>query len=352
MLGAIVGDVLGSCYEAWPADTKGFQLCHPRARFTDDTVLSVAVASAILEQSTDGGWTPERFAHHLRDVGRRYPDAGYGGTFRRWLNDESMGPYNSWGNGSAMRVSPVGWAFGNAQTVLEAAERSAVPTHNHPEGVKGAQAVALAVFYARNGASKQEIRDEIEGRFGYDLSRWVDEIRHAYQFDVSCQGSVPEAIISFLDSTDFEDAVRTAISLGGDADTQACIAGAIAEAYYREVPDTLLAFVLPRLDGFLLSTVAAFAARYLPASSVEAIQQRLSAVGGMHLRCEFPQPTDPLLLGGVGAEDGAFRALLLRHRKDLAPEPASAMVDLLKRGGKTLRVTGELYRAKVRCVLS
>ena len=191
----------------------------PLCRFTDDTVLTVATTHAILTS------TPYEIAY--RAFGRQHPNAGYGNAFFKWLSSDESGPYNSWGNGSAMRVSPVGLAFNTVDDVLREAERSAV-THNHPEGIKGAQATALAVFMARSGASKKEIRDELALRFGYDLGRTVSQIRPDYQWDVSCQGSVPEALVAFLDSADVESAIRLAISLGGDADTQAAIAGGVA----------------------------------------------------------------------------------------------------------------------------
>jgi ADP-ribosylglycohydrolase len=207
---------------------EDFDLFDAPRFFTDDTVLTVATADALLG---DGD-----YAAAYRRWGRRYPNRGYGGTFRLWLEGEIQGPYNSFGNGSAMRVSPVGWAFDTLEETLAEAERSAAVTHNHLEGIKGAQAVAAAVFLARHGATKEEIRDEITARFGYDLDRTVTGIRPHYSFDVTCQGSVPEALIAFLDANDFEHTLRLAISLGGDADTQAAIAGSVAEAFWGGVP--------------------------------------------------------------------------------------------------------------------
>ena len=283
MIGAIAGDVIGSVYEAQTTKEKKFRLFHELGRPTDDSVLTLAVAATLLgSTATDTAAalpTASDFGGRLREFGRRYPNAGYGGSFRRWFENhaDSAGgaPYNSWGNGSAMRVSPVAWAFDTEAAVLDSAERSALPTHNHPEGVKGAQAVALAVFLARTGAPKEEIRRAVSSRFGYDLDRTIDSIRPAYSFDVSCQGSVPEAIIAFLDSTDFEDAIRNAISLGGDADTQACIAGAIAEAFYGGVPQRVLAWVLPRLDGFQLDLAARFLNRFIDGTSAAAAGDEL-----------------------------------------------------------------------------
>ena len=223
MLGAIAGDVIGSVYEGNPTKSPDFPLFHPLCSFTDDTVMTVATAHAIL--------TGDPYTEAYRAFGRRYPHAGYGSGFRAWLRSEEPRPYNSWGNGSAMRVSPVGLAFNDVETVLREARRSAEVTHNHPEGIKGAQAVALAGFMANTGASKAEIRVEMTQRFGYDLTRRIAEIRPDYAFDVSCQGTVPEALTAFLESTSVEDAIRLAISLGGDSDTLAAIAGGIAHAH-------------------------------------------------------------------------------------------------------------------------
>lgn len=217
MLGAIAGDIIGSVYEGRPIKSTEFPLFQRHSVFTDDTVLTVAVAHSILS-GTD-------YTSPLKLYGRKYPGAGYGGSFYAWLFSTDRAPYDSWGNGSAMRVSPVGFAFDSVDDVLREAEQTAEITHNHPEEIKGAQATALAVFLARQGASKETIKREIGERFSYDLGRTLDGIRPAYRFDTSCQGSVPESIIAFLESADFEDAVRKAISLGGDSDTMASIAG-------------------------------------------------------------------------------------------------------------------------------
>ena len=256
MIGAIGGDIIGSVYEHYPIKTKAFPLFHPHSRFTDDTVLTVAVAHAIM--------TGRSYHESIREIGRRHPNAGYGGTFIQWLHSEQPRPYNSWGNGAAMRVSPIGFAFANEEEVLSEAEKSASISHNHPEGIKGAQATALAVFLARCGHEKEEIRAQISERFCYDLDRTVDYIRPNYSFDVSCQGSVPEAIIAFLDSVSYEDAVRNAVSLGGDSDTLACITGGIAEAFYGGVPDVVRAKVMASLTPDLLEVTEAFCQRYPP----------------------------------------------------------------------------------------
>jgi ADP-ribosylglycohydrolase len=254
MIGAIAGDIIGSVYEAHPIKTKDFPLFHPHCRFTDDSVLTIAVAEAIM---TDGD-----YLRSVRDLGRRYLQAGYGAAFSRWLRSESPEPYHSWGNGAAMRVSPVGWAFDSLDDVLREAARTAAITHNHPEGVKGAQAAALAVFLARTTRDKELIRKEVSGRFGYDLARTVAAIRPGYRFDISCQGTVPEAVIAFLDADDYEDAVRNAVSLGGDSDTLACIAGSMAEAHYGMVAADILDKVKEILTEDLWLITERFCRRY------------------------------------------------------------------------------------------
>lgn len=256
MLGAIAGDVIGSVYEHRPIKTMEFPLFGSHSRFTDDTVLTVAVACSILEGVS--------YEVSLKIFGRKYPDAGYGGSFYQWLFSAESGPYNSWGNGAAMRVSPVGFAFATPEEVLAEAQKTAEVTHNHPEGIKGSQAAALAVFLARTGASREEIRNEITHRFGYDLNRTLEGIRPTYRFDISCQGTVPEAIIAFLESADYEDAVRKAVSLGGDSDTLACITGGIAQAYYGEIPEGIVAEVRKRLPKEFLDIIDRFEDSFFP----------------------------------------------------------------------------------------
>jgi len=255
MLGAIAGDIVGSIYERHPIKTMAFPLFSNTSTFTDDTVLTVAVAYAILN-SID-------YAEAIKTFGQRYPHAGYGGSFFSWLQSEDSQPYNSWGNGSAMRVSPVGYAFETKEAVLAEAQKSAAITHNHPEGIKGAQAVSLAVFLAQQGSSKHEIREEISTRFDYNLEQTLKEIRPTYHFDVSCQGSVPQSIIAFLESESFEDAIRKAISLGGDSDTMACITGAIAEAHYGAIPERITQEVNKRLPEAFLQVIDAFRERFI-----------------------------------------------------------------------------------------
>ena len=250
MYGGIAGDIIGSLYEGRPIKTKKFRLLDRRADFTDDTVLTAATAYAILHDLPYG--------ETYKKFGRAYPARGYGFNFQNWLASTISKPYGSFGNGSAMRVSPVGWAFDSAEKVLEQARECAACTHNHPEGIKGAQAVTLAVFLARTGSEKEEIRRELENRFSYNLSRGLGTIRPAYSFQVSCQESVPEAIIAFLESTGYEDALRNAVSLGGDSDTQACIAGSIAEAFYGGVPRKIVSYIEKKLDETLLDVCKKF----------------------------------------------------------------------------------------------
>jgi ADP-ribosylglycohydrolase len=246
-------------YEFSPIKTTDFELFSARSTFTDDTVLTVALAEAILHEK-DYGRT-------MKEYYRRYPHAGYGGFFHHWARSEDSRPYNSWGNGAAMRISPAGFAYDTLEEVLERAEYFTAITHNHPEGIRGAQATAAAVFLARKGSSKEEIKAAIESRFGYDLSLSLDEIRPTYAFDVSCQGTVPQAITAFLESRDFEDAIRKAVSLGGDSDTLACITGGIAHAYYGNVPDRIAAMVFRILDDELGDVTKAFMKTFVEGKS-------------------------------------------------------------------------------------
>jgi len=253
MIGAIAGDIIGSIHEGAGTKTKRFPLFGPHNWFTDDTVLTVAVAESILRGSD--------LVDTLHDYFHRYPQRGFGGSFIEWAVLRRREPYSSWGNGSAMRVSPVGFAYDTLDDVMKQAERTAAVTHNHPEGIRGAQATAVAIYLARTGRDKQAIREHLVDVFGYDLSTPLNAIRETYEFDVSCQGSVPQAIVAFLDAADFEDAIRNAISLGGDADTMACIAGGIAEAYWG-VPDKIEQRTLRFLDGRLRQVVDEFNQRF------------------------------------------------------------------------------------------
>jgi len=254
LMGAMAGDIIGSVYEFHNIRTTEFPLFTERSHYTDDTVMTLAVANKIVNEST--------YEKELQHFGRRYPKSGYGTNFKEWVFSNDPKPYNSYGNGSAMRVSPIAYAFNDINEVLSEAKRSAEITHNHPEGIKGAQAVAAAVFMARNGNSKNEIRSYVTKNFNYDLSRCIEDIRKKYHFDETCQGSVPEAIIAFLESHDFENAIRLAVSIGGDSDTIASITGAISEAFYKDIPDEIKKTVIKLLPDDLLRVLIAFAKRY------------------------------------------------------------------------------------------
>ena len=252
MLGAIIGDTVGSVYEFNNIKTTDFPLFDPRCDYTDDSIMTMAVAEWLLTDPQHGMDTLETI---FLDFAKKYPCpmGGYGGGFSRWLfHPEALGdygsrdfkpgtrhPYNSFGNGAAMRCSANGWMFDTLEETERVAGLSAAITHSHPEGIKGAQSTATAIFMARHGASKEEIRDYISAKYGYNLNRTCDEIRPIYQWDSSCQGTTPEAMVAFFDSTDFESAIRLAVSFGGDSDTLACITGGIAEAYYKEIPDSI-----------------------------------------------------------------------------------------------------------------
>jgi len=286
IIGAIAGDIIGSVFEWHNVKTVEFDLFCNKSKFTDDSVLTLATMAAILNQ--------KGYSETYQLFGRNYPHRGYGGNFSSWIYSENPKPYNSFGNGSAMRVSPVGWYAKSLDEVMAEAQKSAEVTHNHPEGIKGAQAVAVAVFLARNGKTKEEIRSYIVDTFGksnggnsrikvrndgtirvkkshddtdpqdkeefldYQLQRNLDEIRPYYSFDVTCEGSVPAAILCFLESTDFENAIRLAVSLGGDSDTIACITGGIAEAYYQDIPEYIVKNVLTILPKELVSIIEQF----------------------------------------------------------------------------------------------
>lgn len=250
MLGAIAGDIIGSVYEWHNIKRTDFPLFDERCTFTDDTVLTVAIADAILNKAS--------YEEKLRDYFELYPARGYGAHFRKWAAHSSSKPYYSMGNGSAMRVSPVGFAFDTLDEVLLEAQNSAEPTHNHPEGVKGAQATASSIFLARRGASKEDIKKYIQDNFAYDLNESLDQIRTYYKHDETCPGSVPQAIRAFLESNDYEDAIRKAISIGGDSDTIACITGGIAEAYYKKIPNAIVERVKKMLDQRLNDIVSKF----------------------------------------------------------------------------------------------
>lgn len=264
MIGALLGDMVGSVFEFHPIKRKDFLLLSDKSSFTDDSVMTLAVCQATLdfiETYTDDSlyWNPKNEEKYksmvidsMKSWGYVYPFAGYGGMFRRWLFSKESLPYNSFGNGSAMRVSSIPWLFDNINDVQTFSKWQAEVTHNHPEGVKGAQAIASATFYARQGHDKEYIINKIRNQFGYYLTQTLNDIRPSYKFDVTCQGSVPEAIECFIESSCTVDAIRNAVSLGGDCDTQGAMAGAIAEAFYgRFTQDILITYdtFMSKLDS-------------------------------------------------------------------------------------------------------
>lgn len=258
MYGAITGDIVGSPYEFDKSKkTKDFPLFIAASRYTDDSMMTVAVAEALLDTlGMDREKRRSEVIHSMQKWGRRYPDAGYGGRFYSWLYERHPLPYNSWGNGSAMRVSSAGWLFDSLEETLEAAEDTAIVTHNHPEGIKGAKCTAAVIWAARNGWSKDQIRAYVQKEF-YPLGKTCDEIRPGYHFDVSCQGTVPQAVTAFLEGESFEDVIRTAVSLGGDCDTLTCIAGGMAEAFYG-IPANMKEECRKRLEFDMLRVLDRF----------------------------------------------------------------------------------------------
>ena len=257
MYGAITGDICGSIYEFENFKTDNpaeIPIPDEHCFFTDDTVLTCAIMDALM--------IDRDYKRTVYAWANKYPNCGYGGRFQAWFRSHNPEPYNSWGNGSAMRVSPVGWAFNIIEETLAEARNSADITHSHPEGIKGAQATAAAVFLARQGESKKKIKSYIEKTFGYNLNRTLKDIRPNYKFDESCQGTVPEAIIAFLESDDFTGAIQNAISIGGDSDTLACITGGIAEAYYKRIPGGLFNFARRKMTDEMVEVVTGFYARF------------------------------------------------------------------------------------------
>ena len=252
MLGAIVGDIVGSVYEFDNHRSKDFPLFTERSHFTDDTILTIATADTLMQQDWD-------FAAKYREYGKKYPSS-YGNSFLRWIHDDEAGPYDSFGNGSAMRVSPISWFVNHDHRVMFLAEKSAQVTHNHPEGIKGAQATAMVIYWARNGVPRNRIRRDLEEQFGYDTSTSVEELQETYEYNETCQRTVPEAFRCFYEARDFEDAIRNAISIGGDSDTVAAITGSMAEAKWG-VPDEIRREALARMDEDLVETYQRFVSR-------------------------------------------------------------------------------------------
>lgn len=261
MLGAIIGDIAGSRFEWNNQKTKDFELFTGRCRPTDDSIMTIAIAKAILDSEGDLAKLEQNTVKYMQQFGRRYPDAGYGERFYDWIFTKDPQPYNSFGNGAAMRVSPCGFAAGTLQEAKALAKAVTKVTHNHPKGMKAAEAVAVAIFLARNGKKLAEIREHIEQHY-YKIDFTLDEIRPSYRFDVTCQGSVPQAFEALFESTGFEDAIRNAISIGGDSDTIAAITGGMAEAYYG-IPSTIRDKALLFLNDDLLKIVHSFEKKYV-----------------------------------------------------------------------------------------
>jgi ADP-ribosylglycohydrolase len=263
MYGSIIGDICGSIYEWNNRKTETpeeIELINPKCYYTDDTILTIAIADALLSDRD--------YQRCLLKWARNHP-AGYGGKFRKWFNKENPQPYKSWGNGSAMRVGPIGWSFNSLEETINEAEKSALVTHNHKEGIKGAKAVAAAIYLARNNKSKKEIKAYIESEFKYNLSEDLDVLRRKYKFDESCQGTVPPAIMAFLRSNNFENSIQIAISLGGDSDTLSCITGSISEAFYKKISFPLIDFVNRKLQDDMKEILKNYYDKYLSSFGLE-----------------------------------------------------------------------------------
>lgn len=255
MYGAIIGDIVGSRFEFNNIKTKDFELFHPGCSFTDDTVMTLAVAQAIMRFSTAGTKFKQELVRSMKELGHAYPGAGYGSRFKRWLYSNRSKPYKSYGNGSAMRASACGWIASTRKEAIDLGYDSAAVTHNHPDGLDGAVLVSEFIWIARNGGSKEDVRKRVDNVYGVNFT--LDGIRPTYVFDESCQGTVPQAVVAFLESESFEDAIRNAISIGGDSDTLAAITGSVAEAYYG-VPEEMKNRARTYLDSRLLSILDAY----------------------------------------------------------------------------------------------
>lgn len=255
MLGAIIGDMVGSPYEFKNIKSTDFPLFSDKSKFTDDTVCTAAIASAILDESYD-------YKAHLLQLCPEYRSAGYGKKFADWLVENDPQPYQSWGNGAPMRVSPVGFAAPTLEWALEQATKSCMPTHDHIDAIEGAKTTAGIIFLARKGSTKEQLKTWIKENSSYKLEKTCDEIRPSYKFDVSTKGSMEPAIQAFLESTDFESAVRLAVSLGGDSDTIACITGSLAQAFYKTIPDEIVAEAAKRLDSRIKNILLEFMDKY------------------------------------------------------------------------------------------
>ena len=256
MIGAIIGDIVGSRFEWNNIKTKDFEFFTHACKVTDDSIMTLALAKAILEANGNYDNLGDLAVKNMREIGRPYPNCGYGGMFRQWMYSDTMGAYNSFGNGAAMRVSPCGFAAAALDEAKLLSRKITEVTHNHPEGLKGAEATAVCIFLARSGSNLLEIRDHVNGNY-YPMNFTLDTIRDSYEFNETCQNTVPQAIMAFLESTSFEDAIRNAVSIGGDSDTLAAITGGIAEAYYG-VPANIRKHALTFLDERLLEILEGF----------------------------------------------------------------------------------------------
>ena len=325
LLGAVIGDIIGSVYEFNNVKTKNFELMTPYSTFTDDSVMTMAVAHALTQFKKGSDISESKFKTELIDTmkefGILYPSAGYGSKFRRWLYSDSRKPYNSYGNGSAMRVSPVAWYFDDLDTVERFARFSAEVTHNHPEGIKGAQAIAAAIFLARTGKSKNDIKSYISIKYNYDLNRTLDEIRPDYEFDETCQGSVSESIIAFLESDSFEDTIRNAVSIGGDSDTVACMAASIAQGMWGN-SDELEKLVKPALDLFMLDENENF---YNALSGAEKDNKPVEKVKNNITEMVFILDRSGSMSGLEGDTIGGFNSLIEKQKQ----EPGEAIVSTI-----------------------
>jgi ADP-ribosylglycohydrolase len=264
MIGAIIGDIVGSRFEGLNSKPDKFELFTNQCCFTDDTVLSIAISKALLEISKEKTSvdTTKYYQTYLQQFGRKYPDRGYGPTCDDWLKSKDPKPYNSYGNGSAMRVAPIGYAFDTLSETLDEAKKSACVTHNHSDGIKGAKAVAGAVYLGRKKHSKEQIKNFIENEIGYSLNFNIESLHLNYKYEIQCEYSVPQAIFCFLVSNNFEDAIRKAIYIGGDTDTVACIAGAISEAFYKRIPNEIKQKANAYLDEDLRKIIKEFSAKF------------------------------------------------------------------------------------------
>ncbi len=260
MLGAIIGDIVGSRFEWHNHKSKNFELFHNRCEPTDDSIMTLAIANAILHCKEDYSVLSQVAIHEMQRLGKKYPYSGYGGSFRAWLYDPNPQPYNSWGNGSAMRVSPCAYAANSLHEAIRLSAAVTAVTHNHPEGIKGAEATTVAIYMALHGSSMQDIKGHITQHY-YPIDFKLDDIRDSYEFDVSCHGTLPPALAAFFESTDFEDAIRNAISVGGDSDTIAAITGSIAGAYYG-IPEVIRNQALAYLDETQLTILFAFEQKF------------------------------------------------------------------------------------------